>query len=380
MRILFWSELFWPYVGGAEVLASKLLPALRNRGYEFIVVTSQDYLDLPDEGQHEGIPIYRFPFRKALAGGAIDKLIETRQRVVELKQTFKPDLIHIMGVNPSVLLHLQTAGAHRAPVLVRINQEILPMEGAGPETLMGRVLRAADWVTSVSATILEDMHRWLPETMLRSSVIYSGLGIQSHAEPLPSGPPRLLCLGRLIPAKGFDLALAALSVVVDRFPNVRLVVAGDGSARPQLERKVVELGLGKVVEFLGWVNPDAVPTLLSTATMVLMPSRREGLPLVGVQAALMGRAIVATRVGGLPEVVVHERTGLLIEKEDSVALAEAITLLLSHPETAIQMGQAASRRAREMFSWERCVDAYDALYRKLGRDGTRVSAWQFPTT
>ena len=69
MRVLFWSELFWPYIGGAEVLASKLLPALRNRGYEFIVVTSQDYLGLPDEGQYEGIPIYRLPFRKALAGG-----------------------------------------------------------------------------------------------------------------------------------------------------------------------------------------------------------------------------------------------------------------------------------------------------------------------
>ena len=115
-----------------------------------------------------------------------------------------------------------------------------------------------------------------------------------------------------------------------------------------------------------------VPALINTATMVVMPSRREGLPLVALEAALMARPIVATRVGGLPEVVVHQQTGLLVEPENSDALAEAITFLLDHHETATQLGQAARQRAQEVFGWERCVDAYDALYRKLIKKSPQV--------
>jgi len=86
---------------------------------------------------------------------------------------------------------------------------------------------------------------------------------------------------------------------------------------------------------------------------------------VALEAALMARPVVATRVGGLLEVVVHQQTGLLVEQEDSHGLAEAIASLLDHPETATEMGQAARQRAQKVFSWKQCVDAYDALYQKL---------------
>jgi glycogen(starch) synthase len=175
----------------------------------------------------------------------------------------------------------------------------------------------------------------------------------------------LLCLGRLAPEKGFDLALTALASLIERFPHIRLVIAGDGPARTDLEQQAAKLGLAHVVDFIGWVAPDKVPALLNTATVVVMPSWREGLPLVALEAALMARPVVATRVGGLPEVVVHGQTGLLIEKEDSDGLAKAIAFLLEHPETATQMGQAAQQRAQEVFNSEQCVNAYDALYQKL---------------
>jgi glycosyltransferase involved in cell wall biosynthesis len=80
----------------------------------------------------------------------------------------------------------------------------------------------------------------------------------------------------------------------------------------------------------------------------------------------MARPVVATRVGGLPEVVVHQETGLLVEPEDYVGLAEAVACLLEHPEAAVQMGQTGRRRVQKMFGWQRCVDAYEALYKKLG--------------
>jgi glycogen(starch) synthase len=177
--------------------------------------------------------------------------------------------------------------------------------------------------------------------------------------------PRLLCVGRLVPAKGFDLALAALASIIGRYPNLRMVMAGDGPMRTQLERQAAQLGLSGIVEFLGIVEPDKVLTLINRATLVLVPSRHEGLPTVALQAAFMGRPVVATRVGGLPEAVIDQQTGLLVESGDSHSLAEAIAFFLDNPHAAIEMGAAGRERAQKFFLWRRCVDAYDALYTKV---------------
>ncbi len=82
----------------------------------------------------------------------------------------------------------------------------------------------------------------------------------------------------------------------------------------------------------------------------------------------MARPVVATRVGGLPEIVTHQKTGLVVEPEDTTSLAEAISFLIAHPDTAVQMGNAALKRVETAFSWEAHVDAYDRLYRQLMND------------
>jgi glycogen(starch) synthase len=151
-----------------------------------------------------------------------------------------------------------------------------------------------------------------------------------------------------------------------------LTIAGDGIERRALEQQAAELDLAGVVDFIGWVAPDKVPELINTATIILMPSRWEGFGLVALQAALMARPVIAGRVGGLPEVVVHEQTGLLVESENSRALAQAMIFLLTQPSQAARMGQAARERAQELFSRERCVNAYDALYRKLGQKNSAI--------
>jgi glycogen(starch) synthase len=179
----------------------------------------------------------------------------------------------------------------------------------------------------------------------------------------------LLCLGRLVEEKGFDLALNAFVLLRDSFPHTRLIIAGDGPARPALEQQAAKLDLAEFVQFVGWVTPDRVPALMNTATVVVMPSRHEGFGLVALEAALMARPIVATRVGGLPEVVAHQQTGLLVEQDDSKALAGAISALLADPNMAAQLGQAGYRRAQQLFRWECHVDAYTALYQKLAKEG-----------
>jgi glycogen(starch) synthase len=173
-------------------------------------------------------------------------------------------------------------------------------------------------------------------------------------------------VGLLIHAKGFDVAVSAFASLARRFPRLRLVIAGDGPARRDLETQAVELGVSRLIDFVGWVSPERIPALMDRATLVVMPSRwEEAFGLVALEAALMARPVVATRVGGLPEVVAHGQTGLLVEKEDPPAMADAIACLLDDPESAANMGKAARLRAQDMFSLKRHVDAYDALYRQL---------------
>src|SRR5262245_57521429 len=108
MRILYWSELFWPYIGGPEVFARNLLPALRDRGYKITILSSHDYLDLPDRSDLDGFDVHRLPMREALIAGDVSKLAEVLRRIRHLKETFAPDVIHLNGVGSSALLHFMS--------------------------------------------------------------------------------------------------------------------------------------------------------------------------------------------------------------------------------------------------------------------------------
>src|SRR5262249_26707843 len=154
MRVLFWSEVFWPSIGGAQTFAVNLLRGLRGRGHEFMVITQGHDLGLPKEARFKGIPVYRFPFYAALAGGDLGQVTEIRRQVARLKRAFAPDLVHTSCFGPSVLFHLDTAKAHSAPLLVTLHSERYEPARA-PDTLLACTLRAAHWVTAPSARTVE---------------------------------------------------------------------------------------------------------------------------------------------------------------------------------------------------------------------------------
>jgi glycosyltransferase involved in cell wall biosynthesis len=372
VRVLYWCDLFWPHLGGAEVLSADLIEALGQRGGEALVVTRQDPASLPGEARFRGVSVRRLPFFTAFADGNVDRLIAARHEVGRIKQSFAPDLIHVMSFGASVLFHLDTVAEYPAPSVVTLHGERALETG---DTLLLRTLRAADWVTGVSAFVLDQARALVPEIRPRSSVIYNGRPSPLlPPEPLPADPPTLLCLGRLVARKGFDLALSAFASLADGIPCLRLIVAGDGPARAALERQAARLGVADRVEFLGAVGPAEIPAVINRATVVAVPSRREGLPLVALEAALMARPVVATRVGGLPEVVVDRKTGLLVDPDDEQALAEALASIVTDPERAARLGERARRRAIERFGWAQCVAAYASLYHAVrpGADARAV--------
>jgi glycogen synthase len=364
VRILFWSDTFWPVIGGVEVLGGRLARALKASGHDLIIVARRDTDDLPDEDLYFDIPLYRFPLRTALQARDLAQVIGLRRRLADLVHGFDPQLGHIYHSGPGVYFYLQIPATRFLPALMTLHQTYVT-QLLEPDSLRGRLLRRARWVTACSDSVLRLTRRQLPEITPRSSVVLNSLSMPSAApSALPYDPPRLLCVGRLISQKGFDLALRAWARLAAGIPGARLIIAGDGLARPDLERQAADLELDSV-EFLGWVPPDDVPDLINTCTLVIMPSRIEPLGLVAVQAAQMARPIVATRVDGLPEVVVHGQTGLLTEPDDVDDLTQAMQFLLQHPSIATAMGQAARQRAQTMFDWNAHVGAYDSLYRRL---------------
>jgi glycogen(starch) synthase len=364
MRILFWSETFWPRVGGVENLAAKLLPALRSRGHEFAVVTWEN-VECGDLLRFMDTPVYRLPFFSNETAGGLEPLMRIRAQVSRIKRDFSPDLIHINSYGSSVFFHLNTGKAHQAPSLLTLHQA-LPNNSAQRDTLLAHVLGSVNWLTACSVSVLASARNAMPGISARSSLIYNGIEAPALVlQPISFDPPQLLCVGRLVQEKGFDLALAAFASIRARFPTASLVIAGDGHEGEKLRRHASDLDVSAAVRFAGLVGPDTVTELINNATVVLIPSRLEGFGLVALEAALMARPVVATRVGGLPEIIIHGETGLLSEPEDAQALAENVEFLLSHPEQAERMGQAARARAEKEFGWSRYVDAYDSLYRQL---------------
>jgi glycosyltransferase involved in cell wall biosynthesis len=174
-----------------------------------------------------------------------------------------------------------------------------------------------------------------------------------------AGPDRravVLTLARLEEQKGLSYLLDAAV----RVPNARFVIAGDGRERAALERQAAKLGLGDRVLFLGWRVDTA--DLLRSCDLFVLPSLFEGLPLAILEAMAARRPIVASRIAGNDEVVVHGETGLLVPPTDPGAMADAIQTLLADPGLARRMGAAGEARVRREFSIESMVTRVSALY------------------
>lgn len=369
-RILYWTARFWPHIGGVEVLGLHLIPALQARGMQVQVVTSHSGTPLPDDDRSNGIPLRRYHFLTSLARRDVPGMMQARRGLAELKRTFRPDLVHLHLSGPESLFHWQTENAHPAPTLVTVHA--IPNELQAQDSLLAHTLRRAAWVTTVSAVMLERLRELVPEIRERSSVIYNGIAPPAEPiAPLPTDPPVFLCLGRLVDWKGFDVAIAAFAGLLRAFPRARLIVAGDGPARAGLEAQVKALGIEPAVAFRGWVPPEQVVHCINESSAVVIPSRRdENLPIVALQAAQMARPVIASNVSGLPEIVHHLETGILVAPDRPEALAAAMGDLARDAEWARRLGLANRASAARRFNLAGCTDAYCDLYNRLTREGS----------
>jgi glycosyltransferase involved in cell wall biosynthesis len=162
--------------------------------------------------------------------------------------------------------------------------------------------------------------------------------------------------------KALEVLIAAHATVVQRFPDAHVVIAGDGPRREPLERQVASLGLGGNVHFLG-ARRD-VTSILETVDVGALSSDWEGMPLFVLECMATGTPVVATEVGGLPELVEHNRTGLLVPPRDPAALAGAIIELLADPERGRRLARAAAERMH-LYTIDAVTARFAELYEEL---------------
>jgi glycosyltransferase involved in cell wall biosynthesis len=153
---------------------------------------------------------------------------------------------------------------------------------------------------------------------------------------------RIGFVGRLSAGKGVDVLLRAMAELMRFEPRVELTIVGDGAEANRVRMLAQELGVLDSVKFAGFiVSPDELVRVLSDIGIVVVPSRTEGVPLALLEAMALGRAVVATRVGGIPSVLEDARNGLLVPPEDPQALSVAILRLVQDPALAFRLARAA---------------------------------------
>lgn len=370
MRILHLCESFWPRIGGAEIFVQALASIQAEAGHRVAVLVNRlDHHAVPP-GLPPGIEIHRIRSDQAVRHNDIALLGRFAREVAALKRDFRPDAIHVHSDGFMPWLHVLTLGASPAPTVVTLHTPRANMQL--PHPILDRLLSSASRVVAVSEATRREWEKVHGALLAGAEVILNGILPRAETpRPLDFVAPTLLCLGRLDQVKGFDVALRAFARLAPAWPATRLVLAGDGPARTRLEELAAQLELAPPrVVFRGWVAPEAVAAEINEASLVLMPSRwEEPFGLVAVETALMGRPLIASRIGGLREIVSEGETGLLVPPEDPAGLADATASLLREPDRARAMGSAARTRAQTRFTMTRCAADYERLYHTLAATG-----------
>jgi glycosyltransferase involved in cell wall biosynthesis len=279
-------------------------------------------------------------------------------------------LVHIhVGARASVLrdsAFMAAALAARCPLIVQLHGGGFERSHGG--TAMRHLLEAAACVI----VPCESLRGWVRSTARNAHTVCLPVPVAPFvpgADAPHSRPNLVLVLGRLEPAKGiFDL-LEAVAALAGAVPDVRLVCAGDGD-RVAVARYAERLGIAEAVKFTGWVGPSGKRALLEAAAVLALPSYAEGMPVGLIEAMGAGVPVVASAVGGIPEVLVDGVSGCLIAPGDKASLGRHLQRLLVDRALNARLGAAARETARLRFSPERAVPRLEEIYAGLGLAAT----------
>ena len=312
--------------------------------------------------------------RRAPAGDGLAFYMRLPFRVRRAIRRFRPEAIVAEDPRTATLVMLgrRLAGGPRAKVICEVHgdwRHSTRLYGAGGRRLLTPLVdrldsygvRHADAVRALSlytATLVQAERGRLPEAVFPT---YTDLSVftERGLRPLPEVPTALF-VGVLERYKNVDGLAAAWRRVADRLPEARLVVVGKGPMRSDVEALAAELP--DRVELVEELPPEGVSAALDDATLLVLPSRHEGLGRVVIEAFARGRGVVASRAGGVLDLVEDGVHGLLVDPEDTVGLADALVTVLGRPEVAARLGKAASARFAD---WHQTAEEFAVQTRNL---------------
>ena len=376
-KILMLIGLFYPCIGGAEQECQKIAGKLRDKGHEVSVLT-QYREGLPAAEIIDDIPVYR-----KIRGWHLYELTYMLSVFILLFRYRKSfDVICCFGlylfVAPAVIFS-RLAGKK---IIVRLESggdtgDLLHVARLRQGSFVLDCARRADFFIALSTQIEEELCEcgFQHKKILRipNSVDTTLFCPAPHAQS--NGPPIISYIGRLKKEKGVEVLLKALRLMQGTTPRIKTVIIGDGDQRTILQNLAAEYKIGDQITFTGELPGSAsVVPYYQKSHVIVMPSYSEGMPLVLLEAMACGVPVIASRVGGIPEVLVMPTTsepdaggywraesGLLIQPGDAEALSAAILRLVSDSGLRQELAQKARTRA-EAYSLERVVEQYRQLF------------------
>lgn len=358
-------------VGGTEGQLLDLASALDPDRFEPVVLCLAEVAALAKRVSPavrvESIPLRGLrPWRQPLT------LLARTHRFVQALRQERPDVVHGFLFHGYVLGGL-AAWVLGLPVVVASRRSLGHFKRGKPHyALLERVVNPlTDLLIANSESVRDDVIRREGVPLDKVLVIHNGLDLRRFDVPphpelqreLGPARPLVAVVANLIRYKGHRFFLEAWATALRQWPSAVALLVGDGPLRGELEATVRSLGLGRSVRFLG--TRHDVPAVLALADLVVHPSLQEGFSNAILEAMAAGRPVVATAVGGNPEAVRHEETGLLVPPADSAALARAMGRLLADPATARAFGAAARKRVVAYFELSRMARQYEAVYEQL---------------
>ena len=343
-------------IAGSETYLLSLLPGLRDRGWDarmlMLHADEPGAVEFADELDRRGVPVDAIRLR-----ADVDPLAFVRLTAYLGRR--RPALLHTHLVHADV--YGQLAGALAGvPVRVSTKHGFNEFRENRGFALTDRLVAG---LADVHIAVSRGLARYLAATEGFSEDGFQIVhyGIRPGPPPRPyTGPPRLLCVGRLIPIKGHLVLLRAFAAALEEVPELELRVAGRGPLHSALRSVVAELGVEPRVRLLGQVAP--IQPAIEEVGCVVVPSLGEGFGMVALEAMERGRPVIASAVGGLVDIVRSGDTGVLVPAGEVEPLTRAIVDLASDSARAAELGAAGRKHVLERFQEQRSLERTELLY------------------
>ena len=346
------------WLAGTEIATYNLADHLARRGHEVHVITSHD-AGLPEFSEENGFSVHRIAWPKIRFLGIVTFWAKVCLKI----QTIKPDVFHAQ----SLLCGIPAVVAKKSlkiPYVVWGQGSDIYLPDRFTQMTSKSILQNADAVLALT----EDMKQKMREICDRDiSVVPNGIDLKrfeiSSGEKKEGSAKTIIFVGRLHPVKGVQYLIEAMAIVHQQMPDVKLVIVGDGVERARLEELAEKLNLNGCIQFAGQVPQESIPRLMHQADVFALSSLSESFGIVNLEAMAAGLPIVATNVGGIPDIVEEGVNGFLINAKNPEEIAERVLILLQNDEMREEIS-ANNREKAELYTWDKVTTKVEKEYQK----------------